>query len=797
MKTRFVSITLFCLVLFLTIPAAAKDTWVSVRSKNFFLIGNASEKEIRQVATKLEQFRETFRRLFPRNKFTSSIQTNVVVFKNASSYKPFKPKRADGKVDEWIAGYFQSGEDVNYITLSTEGEKENTYGTIFHEYVHFLLDTHFGKSEVPPWFNEGLAEYYQTFQIQEDSKILLGNIQDSHLLLLQQNKLIPLKTFFQIDNYSLHQNANHSRSIFYAQAWALIHYLIQGNKGANGENLSKFLTLIMNKAEPEQAFQQIFGYSYATMEEALKKYVAQRVFQGTMFTLKEKLVFDADMTSAPLSEAEANAYLGDLLYHTHEYEAAEIYLQKALALDENASMANTTLGLVRMRQRKFDEAKKYLEKAIAGGQKNHFAYYNHAYVLSREEMDEFGYASGYPAEKAARIRRSLQKAIEINPDFTESYRLLAFVSMVNNDNLDEAISYLKKALSLQPGSQDYALLIAQIYLRQEKYKEAKELAGKLSKTAGDEAVRSGAESVLRNVEQREEFLAGIEKARKDAGMSGQAPPVLKQRKSLSDEEIARIQADSVIDGVNRMLQKPKEGEKQVVGFLQKIACAKGEVSYTVKTAHEVFQLASKDFASLDLLSLTPESESKEFGCAAQFQDILAVIVYRPGKDAKATGTLVSLAFVPKTFKLKTAEELANSQEVIVVDEAEEGGGEAGAGLDAQRKEAMLRAIGEALRKPLAGEKRALGILEKTECSAGKVFFFVKSGADVLKLRANSPQDVLISSFIPAAGQMRFGCGAKMPPVSAVVSFRPSGDPKAKDNGELVSLEFVPDSLKLP
>ena len=131
-----------------------------------------------------------------------------------------------GKPITLSPGYFQPGEDVNYITLSTEGEDAETYGTIFHEYVHFIIDTNFGKSEVPPWFNEGLAEYYQTFTIEGDQKAKLGLPQSGHLQLLQQNKLIPLETLFKISNYALHQNANHSRSVFYAQSWALIHYLV-------------------------------------------------------------------------------------------------------------------------------------------------------------------------------------------------------------------------------------------------------------------------------------------------------------------------------------------------------------------------------------------------------------------------------------------------------------------------------------------------------------------------------------------------------------------------------------------
>ena len=79
------SITLVFLILVLNVLLAgsvsAKDDWLNVRSKNFNLIGNASDKDIRKVGAKLEQFRETFRLLFPASILSSPIPTNVVVFK--------------------------------------------------------------------------------------------------------------------------------------------------------------------------------------------------------------------------------------------------------------------------------------------------------------------------------------------------------------------------------------------------------------------------------------------------------------------------------------------------------------------------------------------------------------------------------------------------------------------------------------------------------------------------------------------------------------------------------------------
>ncbi|HKP35643.1 MAG TPA: hypothetical protein VJT71_02205, partial [Pyrinomonadaceae bacterium] len=82
----------------------AKDNWIIVRTKHFTLIGNGGEKDVRQVAIKLEQFRDVFTRLLPQAKFNSTVPTTVLVFKSMNSYKPF--------MLPGTAGYFQKGDDV-------------------------------------------------------------------------------------------------------------------------------------------------------------------------------------------------------------------------------------------------------------------------------------------------------------------------------------------------------------------------------------------------------------------------------------------------------------------------------------------------------------------------------------------------------------------------------------------------------------------------------------------------------------------------------------------------------------
>ena len=812
-KYSFAALLFVAVFFFLPASAFAKDEWLQVKSKNFFLIGNASEKEIRKVATKLEQFRETFRQLFKGMNLTGSVPTNVVVFKSDSSYKPFKPKRADGKTDNFVAGYFQPGEDVNYITLSTAA---SDYGTIFHEYVHFVINTNFGKSEVPKWFNEGLAEYYQTFEIVEDQTVKLGIAQGSHLQLLLDNKLIPLRDFFEIGN---RYRGAHSASIFYAQAWALIHYFVQKDKA---DGLDKFIQAAINDKPAEQAFQEAFGITYADMEKELRKYVAQRTFTYHSLKFKNKLVFDTEMTVSPISESDSNAYLGDLLFHTHRYDDAEPYLRTALTLEPDSSMANTSLGMVKIHQRKYDEAKVHLEKAVKDP-KNHLALYRYAELLTREGRDEFGYVDRFEPATAARVRELLKKTVALNPSFTESYELLAFVNLVNNEQLDEAVAALQTALRYQPGNMRYAMRIAEIYLRQSKFQEAAAIAAKLAKNSDDEDIRTRAERLAADLREREETIARYEAERKkfEQSRASQGPAGSGSglgRRSPGDdksaeEQMAKATQAARLRSLNRSLRVLESGEKRVIGQIVKVDCKGKGVGYSVKTDTELFQLSSKDFQSLIVTTFVPEDSDGEIGCEAKLTGQTLVLSYRPTDAPKSPsrGELIAVEFVPAWFKFidPSAQEPPPTYAVeetlpqpitssVEVEAPVEGPATAATPKDfaEERRAAMFRSIAERLRKPGPGEKRVLGFIERSECTNKAIFFYVKSGTQVLKLSNSGSPGPTLGGYTPDVENLQFGCGMKNVDVPAVVIYKVSTETKAKVAGELISVEFVPKAFQL-
>ncbi len=813
MKFRLIPIVLVCALLSISAlgQITGKNRWSNVKSKNFNIIGDASEKELRDVATKLEQFRETFRIIFKNMNLNSPTETNVVVFRSSSSYRPFKPKRPDGKPDDGIAGYFQPGEARNYITLSTEGSREDTYGTIFHEYVHYLMDTNLGRSKIPAWFNEGIAEYYQTFRIVDDQKVYLGDLQNGHLSLMNNAKLIPFKDFLNVTNYSL-AGGGHSRSIFYAQAWAFIHFLIHGNNGVNSDGLNKYVSLLQRNIDEEKAFREAFSTDYASMERDLQKYLKKNSYVGTVFDLGKKLTFDTEMSAAPVSEADANAYLGDLLYHGQEYTSAEKYLNRALEIEPGSSFAQTSLGLVKMRQRNFAEAKKLLESAIAAPTADHYTHYSYAQVVSRESTDEFGYVKSFPESDFKSMKASLKRSIELKPDFAESYRLLAWVNSVNGVDLKEAEQILFAALKIQPGNEHYILLMARIMMNQQRFADARTLADRIAKTASNPEMKSEAEQLLSAMVQMEAANKFNEQQRTSMEAMGIRRQQLVARETISPEEAERIDAEREIRNLNRIVETPKDGEKQVVGRFKKITCSGGAVRYEFESETGPILLTSADFQSISMQILHTGTANLEVGCNAKIENELVVANYRPAdeKKLKSLGVLTAVSFVPANFRKMSEEQLNRPLPVVVggpaTDLAENERQIAAEqtemiqkqqeSFEMSRSQSLMDQVTSNLRAIQSGETRDLGEVQTVECSGKNMIAIVVAGGQTLRLSVSQePQGLHFMSFV-RDGVGRFGCRSTFPGLKAVITYLPDTKAKAKINGQLKAIEFVPQNFEL-
>jgi tetratricopeptide (TPR) repeat protein len=633
-------------------PVRAKDKWISLQTRNFFMVGNTGEKELREVALKLEQFRAVFTVVFPNMVFNTPVPTTVVVFKSQSSFGPFKPGPN-------TAGYFQAGSDVNYIALSTEFQGEqDAFEVIFHEYTHLLVKNTFENA--PLWFNEGLAEYYSTFKISEDRKVAIGKAIGKHVYLLRENKILPLKTLFEVTHQSPYYNESKKQGIFYAQSWALMHYMLIGKSG-RVEPLTKFLELQNQDVPIDQAFQQAFGMPFEAVEKDLRAYVKQDRYNLVQGHFEKKLELDTTTQVTPLTEAEAQAYLGDLLLHSRRLDAYT-YLQKALKLDPNLGMAHASLGMAYFREGKVDEARASLERAVAANSQNYLAHYYYAFTLSRQSPS--GQQVGdYTPEVSAKIKTHLQQAIKLRPDYLEAYNLLAFVSLVTGDGLTEAIESLKQAVKAAPGRDDFSFTLAQLYARIGDYKTSRQMLEQVAKSANaDEYLRQHSATLLKQIEEIED-TAGTFDQLQPRKRSNNGPPALVNAGSDSSSSAATAgtsrpapaptPAADPSSYLREVLRAPGAGETQLQGKLLRLECDAKGITFVIETEAGLLRLRTANFEDIEITTYDT-SVKGEITCGERKPVNVVVVCYLPNTDKKikADGLLKSIEFVPNDFKLK-------------------------------------------------------------------------------------------------------------------------------------------------
>src|SRR5207249_4069641 len=140
--------------------------------------------------------------------------------------QPFLPQR-NGRPAA-LRGYFHRDADGYAIAMALD-EGEESSSIVFHEYAHLLLQR--GRI-LPIWLNEGLAEYFSTFALSSRGRTAdIGRPVERHVRLLR-DRFLPLTAVLSVNAQSDLYDEGERRSVFYAEAWALTHYLL--NEAPNG-----------------------------------------------------------------------------------------------------------------------------------------------------------------------------------------------------------------------------------------------------------------------------------------------------------------------------------------------------------------------------------------------------------------------------------------------------------------------------------------------------------------------------------------------------------------------------------
>jgi Tfp pilus assembly protein PilF len=454
-KLSAVCLALACLLSCLPARAGEKS-WTEVRSPHFRVLTDGTDKDARRVAREFEQMRVALDEIFPNIRLDSGTPLLVVAARDEDSMKELSPGMWKEKGVKF-AGYFHHGWDKEFAVVQLNQDQPGSYQVVYHEYVHSIM--HLNLRWLPVWLDEGLADFYGNTQF--ESKRLVVGAPVRRIAVIRGQTLIPLETLFAVTRASPYFHDEDKIQKFYAESWALTHYLTFGPDMENGKKMLQFANLLQQERDQKKAFEQVFGDIQRAQRNLDMYLLRPAMFAWTLNNPPH--IDEKDFATRKLTSAESAAELGSFHLWRHEFAEARKLTEQALQDDPKVGLAHETMGFIDFIQGKDDDAAREFAQAVQLDNKLYLSLFALTMLSSSARSDD-------PTAQSS-LRDALLKTLDLNPQFAPAYVQLARL-YVRQGNLEKAFAVSRRAEQLEPARAGYHVLSGQIMLRMGRGAEA-------------------------------------------------------------------------------------------------------------------------------------------------------------------------------------------------------------------------------------------------------------------------------------------------------------------------------------
>ncbi|MFY9562279.1 MAG: hypothetical protein WAQ52_18765 [Terriglobales bacterium] len=632
-------------------PALAADEpkWHEVHSTHFYVLTDAGDKRGREVALRMEQMRTLFGQLLLRDKLKMPVPITVVALRSDKHFGFIAPTKQN-----MAKAFFVPGTDRVYIVLNLF--EPDPWRAIAHPLAHYFLNYNYPPAQ--GWFDEGLAEYFGSVRVDNKGVDIGGdpelapewhedifeevrrnpNTPQSLTQLLSSPVWLSMVDLFTMkhDGSGAREGTHHT--LYYAQSWMVMHYLINKNKMPE---TGVYFDLVLNQKVPvEKAMVQAFDLSPAQMEQAVKTYLNSLSGLGiAMDRSKQPILDQADvaqpyhlpvpfgpdeigMTANAVTDAEARAVIGDVMARIPERrDQALRELQELTEDPKDNEAARRALAWDHVQQKKFDAAEDELERASELDARDPWIwYYRSVLKYSRAE------ATHREMQGLANMMQDLRAALDWYPDFAEAYNMLG-MARVEGGGINSALEAQRMAISLSPRNLEYQFNLGQIYVAGKKWDQAREVFTRL-KAGSDPRAAAAAKRQL-------EDLAALQKYGIRPQHGGEATPT--PAGAASTPSAVSSSGDDEDSETPPKPAPPKPGTtgpvQHLKGKLVASDCARPpEATVTILAGMKTYKLHTPDYKSMLVIG------EEQFSC--EWKNRIVSVNYRA--VGNSGGELVSV-----------------------------------------------------------------------------------------------------------------------------------------------------------
>ncbi len=239
------------------------------KSRNYHVISDMNQKVCVEATQLLEKAYTSYRVNFSWIKQGKKQKRfKVYLFGGRAGFMAYQEDLQElmGRPAESAAGLYSPL--LKQLLIWNLPTREEMFKTIRHEGFHQYLDRI--MPDPPTWFNEGLAVYHE-FAVVKRGRLTYGQPIDEYVELLQEEGLVPLKTFLVQPSRAFYEGSHRS----YGQAWAFLHMLKHGESG-HGDLFKKLVEAFQTEEAPVDVLHRVFPDDLLTkLDHELKDYVAK------------------------------------------------------------------------------------------------------------------------------------------------------------------------------------------------------------------------------------------------------------------------------------------------------------------------------------------------------------------------------------------------------------------------------------------------------------------------------------------------------------------------------------------
>ncbi len=639
-------------------PAKDKDEpkWIEVHTAHFSVFTDAGEKRGREVALRMEQMRSVFGQLLHKDKLKMPVPITVIAFKSDKQYGLLAPTKQNH-----AGGFYVPGWDRIYIGLNLF--EIDPWRAVAHPLAHYLLN--FNYPPAAGWFDEGLAEYFGSIYL--GKQVEIGgdpelapewhedafdemrrdpNVPQSLTQLASSPVWMSMTDLFAMKHDTSSTREGSHNTIYYAQSWMVVHYLLNNNKLPEA---GTYFDLVQNQNVPvEKAMVQAFDMSPTQMEEAVKTYFKSLSGLGIALDQSKKPLAnpvdlqqpyhfplplddnDIGMAVSSVKEEEAKALIGDVMARIPEHRDEAIQDLKQLILDpKDNEVARRALAREYLREKKFDAASDELDRATELNLRDPWVWYYRAALKYQKAQVTRSEIQGL-----ANMMQDLRAVADWYSEMADVYNMLG-VARVEGGGINSALEAQRQAIALAPRNAEYQFNLGQIYVAGKKWDLAREVFTRL-KAGTDRAVAAAAKQQLDDLETLQKYGVRPLRAGESAAPAGAASTPSAAKTAPAKTATAAPDDDEDADAAPKPAP-PKPGTTGPMQFLKgKIVssdCSKPpEATVTVLSGMTTYKFHASDFKSLVVIG------EDQFSC--EWKNRLVSVNYRA--IGKNQGELVSI-----------------------------------------------------------------------------------------------------------------------------------------------------------